>query len=47
MEDFKDREKRKFNEMSEKEKQLNLKPLMAYETMDAESYNKMLPGYTK
>lgn len=33
IDDFKDRELRKYNEMSEREKQLNMKPLIAYESL--------------
>lgn len=43
--EFKDREKRKYNEMTEKEKLINLKPLNAYETLDKDIQNKMIPGY--
>ena len=48
MEQFKDREKRKYNEMSEREKLINLKPLYAFESMEnGNAYNSMLPGYNK
>jgi hypothetical protein len=47
MNEFKDREKRKFNEMTEREKQLNSKPLNALETMDIDIHNRLLPGYSK
>jgi hypothetical protein len=45
MVDFKEREKRRWNEMSEKEKLINSKPLNAYETLDKDTHNLMLPGY--
>lgn len=33
--------------MTEKEKMINLKPLIAYEAMENDAYNKLLPGYDK
>lgn len=46
MEDFKDRERRKFNEMTDKERLINMKPLNAYENMESNTNNKMLPGFS-
>ena len=46
MEEFKDREKRKYNEMSEKERMLNQQPLKAYETMELDPHSKILMGYS-
>jgi hypothetical protein len=31
--------------MSDKEKEINMKPLQAFETLDKDPHNKMLPGY--
>ena len=33
--------------MTDKEKLINSQPLTAYELMDTDTHNKMLPGYTK
>ena len=38
---------KKFNEMSERERQINMKPLMAYETLQAEVAARNLPGFNK
>lgn len=47
MEDHKERELKMFNEMSEREKALNNKPLAAYETMQNDIYTKNIPGFNK
>ena len=47
IEDFKDREKRKYNEMSDREKLINTKSINAYEIMDNDIHNRLLPGYSK
>lgn len=47
MAEFKDRELRKYNEMSDKEKALNTKPLQAYETMDPSVPIRSIPGIQK
>jgi hypothetical protein len=44
MEDFKERELKKYNEMSEKERLLNTKPLAAYENMQNDINSKLIPG---
>lgn len=36
---------RRWNEMSDREKQINKKPLNAYEAMESDTHNKMLPGF--
>ena len=46
MGEFKERELKKFNEMSEKERMLNIKPLIAYENMTNDA-NVKLPGFLK
>ena len=46
MGEFKERELKKFNEMSEKERMLNIKPLIAYENMTNDA-NVKLPGFFK
>ncbi|CDW75955.1 UNKNOWN [Stylonychia lemnae] len=47
IDDFKDRELKKYNEMSDRERQLNIKPLVAYENMQSDIYVKQLPGFDR
>ena len=47
IEDFKDRELKKYNEMSERERQINMKPLQAYENLQPEVPVKQIPGFSK
>eukprot|EP00347_Sterkiella_histriomuscorum_P014310 403361362 len=45
--DHKDRELKKYNEMSDREKQLNIRPLAAYETMTGDINTKNIPGFER
>ena len=47
MGEFKERELKKFNEMTDKERILNMKPLIAYETMQNDINVKQIPGFLK
>jgi hypothetical protein len=47
IEEFKERELKKFNEMSDKEKALNAKPLVAYEVMKNDINTRLIPGFDK
>lgn len=45
MEEEKDKKNKMWNEMSDAEKMYNLRSLQAYEQMDHQTGNKMLPGF--
>jgi hypothetical protein len=47
MEDFKERELKKYNEMSERERMINFKPLVAYESMQPDINVRQIPGFGK
>lgn len=47
MSEFKERQNKMWNEMSDREMAINMKPLMAYENMDRDIGNKMVPGFNQ
>ena len=45
MEDHKEKELKQWNEMDERTMAINMRPLQAFEAMDTQTGNRMLPGF--